>query len=133
MTCVLHDGVLHIFSPLDFWRIAVNRELGKPVLYHRSRYSRPLYDEASQIQHYHVQSTRASDIPHLLRQIAEHDRHAADRDAAYLSEKPKQDGSSMPDRQSRNGRKGAREESRKQKKIRIARTIALIDELQALH
>lgn len=135
LICVLHHGVLHIRSKHDFWRIAIEEVSGKPALYHRNKMRRKGKKEAT-IDDYHRQMSQSHKILVLLRLIADHDQYV-DKQEAMTKQKEQEKksipGYTPPARHSKKGRKLARKEKKQKKRSQIARTLAIIDELEALH
>ncbi len=136
LTCVLNHGVLHIHSKHDFWRIAVEEVSGKPALYHRNRMHRRRATKEVPIDDYHRQLSQSHKVLALLRQIADHDQYVDKQETLTQQkeqEKKNVPGCTPPARHSKKGRKLARKEKKQKQRSQIARTLAIIDELEALH
>lgn len=140
LTCTLHHGVLHIRSKHDFWRIAIDALSGNPALYHRNRISSRKSTKETPIDDYHRQFTKSCEILALLRQIADHDQYVDKQEALAQQKKQekKQEKTSSPGyhppaQHSKKGKKLARKEKHRERRSQIARTLAIIDELEALH
>lgn len=136
LTCVLNQGVLHIRSKHDFWRIAVEEVSGNPALYHRNRIRSRKSAKEAPMEDYHRQTSASHKVLALLRQIADHDQYVDKQEALTQQkeqEKKNVPGYNPPARHSKKGKKLARKEKKQKQRSQIARTLAIIDELEALH
>ena len=117
ITIIYHNDALYIHSRYDFWRIIFDAEKQELVLLHKNTKMANNKADITPVTGFHVQKCEATTLKGILKNVAAHDLFREHQDQNEIMNMRKA--------------KAARKVSSIEKKRKIRRTLALIEELKA--